>query len=206
MKKCLMFVFLVIFFAGCTKAPSDEKMVMVKIHNYEITKDEFEQEFRDSYFSRNDTLEARKEFLDNLVNRKLILQEAQKKGMDKDEKFLKLIEKFWEQSLLRVALEQKARENAGRIFVSDKAVEEVYQSMVKEKKITKPYAEVYNQIKWEITKLMEAQAMAKWVAELRKGAEVRIKYNLLDNPNRERLVAPVPAKPENKPSDAKKNK
>ncbi len=165
---------------GCAKPAQQDKPVIAKINDYEITRDEFEQEFKDSYFGQKDTLASRKEFLDNLVNRKLILQDAQAKGLDHDPAFLKLIEKFWEQSLLRVGLERKARENSSKIFVSDKSVEDVYQKMLKEKKTNKPYSEMYNQIKWEITKLMEAQAMAKWVDELRRNAEVKIKYNMLE--------------------------
>ncbi len=199
MKRLLFLIAVALFSAGCCKAPDTKQPIIVKIGNYEITKAEFEQEFKDSYFAANDTLESRKEFLDNLVNRKLILQDAQAKGLDKDPKFLKLIEKAWEQAVLRVALEKKARENAGKIFVSDKSINEVYQDMVKEKKTDKSLAEMYNQIKMEITKLMEAQAMAKWVSALRENVEIRIKYNLLDNPERANPQAtPAPGKPEHK--------
>jgi hypothetical protein len=198
MKRTVFLVLLLIFSAGCTKSPGSKEPVIVKIGNYEITKSEFEQEFRDSYFAVNDTLESRKEFLDNLVNRKLILQDAQAKGLDKDPGFLKMIEKAWEQAVLRVALEKKARENASKIFVSEKSINEVYQDLVREKKTDKTLPEMYNQIKMEITKLMEAQAMAKWVANLRESVEIRIKYNLLDNPDRLSQTSPVSAKSEDK--------
>ena len=102
-------VLLCIVAAGCApRAP--EKDVVAKINNYEITKDKFEAEFKDSIYGQVDTPEAREEFLNNLIERKLILQDAQRKGLDKQPEFLKRIEKFWEQSLLKVALDQKTGE------------------------------------------------------------------------------------------------
>lgn len=207
MKKIVFLILLIIFSAGCTKSPNVKHPTIVKIGDYEISKDEFEREFRDSYYAANDSLESRKDFLDNLVNRKLILRDAQRQELDKDPKFLALIEKAWEQLLLRVVLEKKARQIGGKIFVSDKSINEVYQNLVKEKKTDKTYAEMYNQIKLEITKLMEAQAMAKWVGGLRENIEIRIKYNLLDNPSHEKPASPVLGQSEDKEKNpAKKNK
>ena len=173
MKKYLFFLLVSVFVIGCGRAPK-EKIPLAKINNYEITKEEFEQEFKDSSLGRTDTPESRKEFLDNLINRKLILQDAQKKGLDKDKSFLKLIERFWEQSLLKIALDKKTKEIAGSALVSDKTIEEVYDKMLAEGKADKSYDLMYQQIKWEITKLKEAKAMNDWVAELRKKAEIKI--------------------------------
>ena len=109
----------------------DEKFVAVKINNYEISKAEFEQEFKDSGFGMVDTVQSRKDFLDNLVYRILIMQDSQKSGLDNGPQFLKMIEKFWINSLLKLALEKKSQEFAGASFVSDKTVEEAYQKMLK---------------------------------------------------------------------------
>jgi hypothetical protein len=100
-----------ILISGCGSR-GHEKNVVAKVNNYEITRDRFEAEFRDSVFGKNDTLESRKEFLANLIDRKLILQEAQAMGLDREPGFLRMIEKFWEQSLLKLALDKKTREIA----------------------------------------------------------------------------------------------
>lgn len=166
--------------AGCTRGGSEEKQdLLAKINNYEVTREEFEREFKDSSFGRADTLESRKEFLDNLINRKLILQDAQARGLDKDKDFLRLIERFWEQSLLKIALDRKTKEVSGAVFVSDKAVEDVYNKLAGEGKADRPYAKMYSQIKWELTRAKQSQMMDAWVSSLRKKAEIKVNQDLL---------------------------
>ena len=115
-----------IFIVSCGRV-AKEKIALVKINNYEISKEEFEDEFKASSFGRIGNLASRKEFLDNLINRKLILQDAQRRGLGQDKGFLKMIERFWEQSLLKLALDKKSKEIAGSALVSDKTIEEGYQ-------------------------------------------------------------------------------
>jgi len=179
MKKNLIFLCILILAAGCRQAPRQVKQVLAKINDYDITKEEFQEEFKQSAFGRVDTLESRKEFLNNLINRKLILQDAQRKNLDKDKSFLKMIERFWEQSLLKLALDKKTKEIAGAALVSDKTIEETYQNMRKDGKTDKTYDQMYNQIKWEITKFKETQMLNNWVAGLRNKADIRVNKDLL---------------------------
>lgn len=177
MKRTILVAMLPVFLAGCHggTAPQD---TVVKINKYTISRAEFEREFKDSRFGRDDTPQSRKEFLGNLIDRVLILQDAQRNGLDNDPQFLKMVEKFWEQSLLRLALEKKTKEIAGGSSVSDKAIEETYQQMLKEGKTAKPYEEAYQQIKWEMTRLKESRMMSDWLALLHKNAYIRIRKGL----------------------------
>ena len=179
MKKYLFLLSILILVIGCNRQPTEEKPILVKINSYQISAEEFEEEFNQSPQGRNDTLESRKEFMDYLINRKLILQEAQAKGMDKNRDFLKMIERFWEQSLVKLALEKKFKEIASFISVSDKVIEETYQTMFDEGKTEKSYEEMYNQIKWDIIKQKQAELMDEWISGLRKKADIKINYNLL---------------------------
>lgn len=179
MKKNLIFLCILILAAGCRQVPRQVKQVLAKINDYDITKEEFQEEFKQSAFGRVDTLESRKEFLNNLINRKLILQDAQRKNLDKDKSFLKMVERFWEQSLLKLALDRKTKQIAGAALVSDKTIEETYQNMRKDAKTDKTYDQMYNQIKWEITKLKETQMLNNWVSGLRNKADIRVNKDLL---------------------------
>jgi len=178
MKKYTFLLLVAMFILGCGRVPK-EKMFLAKINNYEITQQEFEQEFKDSSFGRVDTLESRKDFLNNLINRKLILQDAQNKNLDKDRDFLKMIERFWEQSLLKLALDKKTKDISGSVLVSDKTIEETYNHLLKEGKTDKTYDQMYQQIKWEVTKFKETQAMNSWMEGLRQRADIKINYDLL---------------------------
>lgn len=178
MKKAALIFIGLFLICSCAKkeAPSN---VLASVNNYEISKAEFELAFQDSRYAKNDTLQAKQEFLNNLINQKLILQEAQRQGLDKEPSFLKLIEKFWEQSLLKTALERKAKEAAGTAKVSDNTIKEAYDNMVKQGKATKPYEAMYSQIKWEISKLKESQKMDDWLVDLKKKAKIKINSGLL---------------------------
>lgn len=120
MKNKIMFLLMIMLIAGCGSSSSKDKKVLAKINNYEITLDEFQSQFGESSYSRDNTSEARKEFLKVLIGRKIILQDAQQKGLDKKKEFLQMIERFWEQSLLKLALQQKSQEIAGSAEVKDK--------------------------------------------------------------------------------------
>lgn len=181
MKRYYVILLVSLAILGCMNhKPKANDKVIVKVNNYEVSLKEFEEDFKASSFSRVDTLASRKEFLSNLINRKIILQEAQRQNLDKEEGFLRLIEKFWEQSLVKVALEKKFNDVANSTVVSDKAVEEAYNKLVKDGKADKSYDQMYQQIKWEIMKLKEAEAVNEWVAKLRKQSNLKINYDLLN--------------------------
>jgi len=103
-----------VILSGCAPC-GQQKEILARINNYEITKDKFETEFKESIYGRTDTLESRKAFLDNLIDRKLILQDAQEQGLDKEAGFLRLIQRFWEQSLLKIALDKKTQDKSHSI-------------------------------------------------------------------------------------------
>ena len=154
-KRSFLLVATLIFLSGCSPASSKAKdsAIAVSVNNYYISYDEFEKEFKDSAFGRTDTPESRKEFLDNLIDRKLILQYAQKEGFDKEKNFLKTIEKFWEQSLLKVALDKKTKEIEAKLSASD----------------------------WEAKRNEETKMVNDWMDDLRKQAHITIKDGILGN-------------------------
>lgn len=178
MKKNIFIFAILILAMGCSRPPQ-EKPLLAKIGNYEIALDEFEKEFKESGYARNDSLESRNEFLNSLVDRKLILQDAEAKGLDKEKNFLKMIEKFWEQSLLKLALDEKSGEISDSIRVSDKEIEERYQKMFQTGETDKPYEQIRQQIKLEIARSKGAKAINDWIAGLRKKTKVTVDYNLL---------------------------
>ncbi|MDD4980577.1 MAG: SurA N-terminal domain-containing protein [Candidatus Omnitrophica bacterium] len=178
MKKYLVILCVSFLFFGCTAKPKD-KIILAKINDYEITREEFYAALKDSMYGMADTPESRQEFLDNLINQKLILQEAQKKGLDKETNFLKTIERFWEQSLLKIALDKKTKEISSNMRIGDKDIQEAYQKMSQAGEADKTYDQMYNQLKWELTKAKESEEINKWITELHNKAQVKVDYDLL---------------------------
>ena len=97
--------------AGCgSSQPPSPQNVVAQVGNYVITRQEFEEAYRDSSYGEQGTLASRRIFLNNMINQKLILLDAEKRGLDKNREFLKMVENFWQQSLLTMAMQEKIRE------------------------------------------------------------------------------------------------
>jgi len=179
MKRYIIFLFgLSIIILGCAKQKEPEP-ILAKVNDYEITLVEFQERFKNSSYAINDTLKSRKDFLDMLINQKLMLQQAQADGLDKTQDFLRSIERFWEQSLLTRVLEKKSNEISGPIIVNNKEIEERYKILEQEGKADKPYDQMYSQIKWELTRVKGTDLMNRWLDELHSKSQIVINYDLL---------------------------
>jgi hypothetical protein len=74
------------------------------INDRRISSSEFEKIYRN--FSQ--TKEDRPQFIESLIIRELLIQEARKIGLDQDEDFRSSIQNFYEQSLAKILFERKA--------------------------------------------------------------------------------------------------
>jgi len=127
-KLCLVVVsfFLLLFTISCDKVKPLKGKELVRINERVITLAEFEQEMEQlppSLKTLMVTEKGRKEFLQSLIERELLLQEGVKEGFDKDEKVLSKVEQF-KQGLIIESLTEKLC--AGKDEVSDKEVEIYY--------------------------------------------------------------------------------
>jgi len=95
--------------AGCQSRQPQEAIV-ARVGSYVITKDEFEESYKNSAYGRQHDKLYRSSFLNNMINQKLILLDSQRRGLDRDPQFLKMVETFWQQSLLTMALQEKTKE------------------------------------------------------------------------------------------------
>jgi hypothetical protein len=151
----------------------------LKIQDYELTKAEFEAEFKGSVYGQTDTLESRKQFLSSFIDRKLVLQDAQAKGLDKERNFLKAIERFWEQTLLKVALDEKTRQVSVDVRVTDAQIQARYDEMAAQGKADKPMADVRDSIREQLTLEKETRLLNEWLDTLRKKTRVSVDEKLL---------------------------
>jgi len=80
------------------------------------------------YFD-TDPAEAKDELMEEVITRKVLLQEAQKQNLDKERVFMREIERYWEQSLLKVLTRKMSEELSKDISVDDSEVINEYQQM-----------------------------------------------------------------------------
>ncbi len=163
---------------GCAKRPPSQKTA-VKINDYTLTADEFNELFAELKTDK-DTPEVRKMFLGNLINRKLLLQEGQRLGLDKQKDFLKSIENFWEQALLKIIIDNKIKETSGSISITRREIEDHYGKWVKENPDNpKTLEELYDTIKWQLTRQKQTVALSLWMEELKKNAKIKVNKKVL---------------------------
>jgi len=93
-----------LFVAGaCTEKRDDSSKALAIINGKEITASEFDLRWSQvPEFARKtyEGADGRKKFLDELITRELLLQEAKKRGIDRDRTLLERIERFKERTLL----------------------------------------------------------------------------------------------------------
>jgi hypothetical protein len=176
MYKIRLILSMVVILLSVSCAPKEK--TAISIDGIKITKAEFEKDFEKFNFSKPDTTTARKEFVDNIVNRKLILKEAETTNLDKDPAFLEDVQDFWEQSLLKIAVDKKAKQLFMNIKIEDKEIDDFYNAN-KDKFENKPISDVYGEIRLILFKKKQQDAVTEWIDSLKNKANVKVDYKLL---------------------------
>jgi hypothetical protein len=176
-KRFILFLFLPLI-SACNPKPSQTESNFIRINNYTVGQKEFEERFKHSPYAAADTPKARKEFLDALIREALIVQDAQRKGLGNDKEFLMTIERFWNQSLFTRAVQEKAKEIAGSVTVTENEIMQEYARLKSAGKVNAPLARMREQIKTDIMRAKERRAMDEWVASLYRNADIKMHLSL----------------------------
>ena len=125
--KLLIPAILLFLFSGCLKQA--DKEVAAYVNNEPIYASELKREIArkvkgDRAFEL--TPEAECDQLENIINRRLIVQAAMKKGLAQEEHFVNTIQSFWEQTLIRDFLDYKNKQAHDYIFVTDQEINKYY--------------------------------------------------------------------------------
>ncbi len=174
--KCLSLFWCLVLILGVLGCRPAEEAVL-KINSIGITKQEFEEAFqRSRYVYMGES--GRKQFLDNYINMKLILKEAEEMGLDKEHEFLRDIQFFWEQSLLKEAIAVKTNELTSQVRVSDAEIQKYFEdhrSDFGEQQL----AQVYDQVRWLVLKIKQSGVVSEWTDTLRSQADIKVDWAAL---------------------------
>ncbi len=96
--------------------PLEKKDVLVTINGHDVSRNDIQADgFSGSYHQTG------AEFLDSVITKEILINEAQKQNIDKEAKFRKELKEYYEQALIKILME---RENASiQVKVSDQEVE-----------------------------------------------------------------------------------
>jgi len=112
---------------SCEKVQPLNKEELVRVNDRVITLEEFEQEMEQLPPQLKTLMveeKGRKGFLQNVIERELLLQEGVRKGFDKDDKVLNKVEQFKEGLIIETLIEELC---AGKDKVSDEEVKAYYE-------------------------------------------------------------------------------
>jgi peptidyl-prolyl cis-trans isomerase C len=132
-KKIFSHIFLIsilFLFPGCSKQ-SEKKEVVAYVGPYETTVEDFNA-YREKAISISLplTLQQKTKLLDNLIDRQLLIQEAVKEGLDKKEDFMKEIEDYWHQSLIKRIVDKKSKEIVSNVKIYRREMEAYYRDVI----------------------------------------------------------------------------
>jgi len=182
-KVYLLFITLFFFVICCTQKHSTEQEIIAKVNDYDLPLKEFEDQLATDLNFEQDfklTKEAKKEFLEQLIRKELLIQEATKLKLHQREKFIKAIERYWEATLIKDLLELKGEEFAKRTYVSQEEIEARYQEIKKERADIGPIENVRDSISREIAERKKREKLAEWMKQLRDRSDIYINEELLD--------------------------
>jgi hypothetical protein len=175
-------IFLLLFLInGCTEeCPKEE--VVAQVNSYYMSIDDFKEDLKalSLYRPRSiDSYEGRANALNDIIEKEILLQEAQELGLDKDEAFRRTIENYWKQTLLIMLIEKKAKEISDRVHVYDDEVDAYYKALKERNPDIDPLPEVKGELKRIIRSDKETAMMQEWIEELKSKAYIKINEDVL---------------------------
>ena len=100
------------------------------IGDYSLYKEDFLSELS-LYPTEYRNKVPKEQLLNDVIEKKVLLLEARRQGLDRNPEFMKMVERFWEQSLLRSLLNKKSEEILSSIPGTEKDRNQKASGMIK---------------------------------------------------------------------------
>jgi SurA-like N-terminal domain len=179
---CLFLVLLAATFISCSKEEPEGNKILARINDYKLCCSEFQKKLDQDvnfYEDLKSSETVRNEFLQQLIEEELLIQEAKKLELDRKEKFICAIERYWKSTLIRDLLEKKGEEIDKTITVSQAEIEVYYDKIKEDRKNVPPLSEIQDKVAEMLKKTKQREKLKEWVAELRKKADIDVNRELL---------------------------
>lgn len=186
MKKIIYLGLLIGFglcFSGCGPMPQGQRSkVVAQINDYQMTVDDVKDIFHSVILYEDDkvNLEVKKMIIQDMIRKELLLQEAQRLNLDKNKEFMKTIERYWEQALIKSLLDEKTREIAGSVKVTENEVIDYYNSLAEGNPEAEEISEMRAEIILEIKNRKEAELIEAWINGLENNASITVNEEVLE--------------------------
>jgi len=111
--RSLSLVLILAAVSACSDTPEDSTKALAIINGKEITSGEFDlrwSQLPDFAKKTYSGFDGRKKFLDELITRELLLQEARRRGFDRNRALVERVERFKERTLLDQLMQQEVED------------------------------------------------------------------------------------------------
>jgi len=169
-------------FSACAQKEEDGGRVLAQINKYTLLQSEYQallaQEIEyepDFKLSR----ESRERFLEELIHKELLIQEAKRLKLDRREKFVRAIERYWEATLIRDLMEKKGREIAMTTLVTQEEIDACDIKLDPAEKENISPEELKAKITARLKEDKKSRRLKKWIDGLRQKAHIEINKDLL---------------------------
>jgi hypothetical protein len=170
-----------LFFTGCSDS-APQGPTVATINEYAIPLGDFEAQLADAMeydesFKLTDA--SRQAFLEELIRKELLIQEAKRLALDREEKFVASIERYWEATLIRNLIDRKGVELARGIIVSEEEIADYYEKKPAFREAGTALPEAHDTIRDTLRENKKSLALQAWLDELRSKAAIDINEELL---------------------------
>ncbi len=170
--------------AGCSNTGDAGKdagkgNIVASINDYSITLSEFntlikQETEADPEFDL--TQDNTAEFLDYLIRKQLLIQEAAKLKLDREEDFIRTIERYWESTLIRNLLTLKTEEMKKKVLVTDNEILAYYNENRDE--TSPPLTEIKDDLRQQLETQKNQALIEAWTRSLKESATIKKNLDL----------------------------
>lgn len=167
---------------ACSEERPGEDRVLARINDYELTLSEFETKLVDDMPPDQDgtiTQETKEMFLDQLIRKEVLIQEARRLELDRKDKFIRAMEKYWEQTLIRDLYDSKSESLSKEGYVTTEEIEHVYNEKKKDDPTLPPLEKVRTVIAGELKERKGRERLMEWERSLVEKADIEIDKEML---------------------------
>ena len=185
MKHSIFYLVLFILCTGlicCSQEKAVDSETLARINGYNLSLDTFQNQIATELEMDEDfrvTREAKDQFLERLIRKQLLIQEAKKLKLDRKEKFIGAIERYWESTLIRDLMDLKGQEISNKTYVSENEIRSRYKEMKGSTETLPPIEEVREKIRIQLLEKKKRRMLREWIDGLRQNADIEINDQLL---------------------------
>ena len=178
----VLLILLVLSVFGCVQENPQEAKIIANINGYRLPLDQFQHQLATELEMDDDfklTNESKKEFLEELIKKELLIQEAKRMGLDRREKFRRTIERYWESTLIRDLVDLKGTEIDRKTYVSQEEIEAYYSEMKETEAELPSLTDMEAGISRDLKEKKKSKVLREWILDLRNNANVEVNEALL---------------------------